>query len=226
MVTSRDCGEQGCAVMRTGGRTSRSFPSPPSRGQAPLCLSGVIVRESGRSSNPCRNLSRDTRDYWITRLRVMTSEFWARSAARIIRGPGQAAFHPPLWRGQVLPLDNSRGMERLEAHQSCVIRAAFWTARAPLGAPLAAFSFDAGSALCVSPLRLAVGTERDPLRAAAASVSRANLGGSASASSWQGVVSAPGQSPASPEGRLTRPARGRRISGTGLSRRLRHQDRL
>jgi len=102
-------------------------------------------------------------------------------------------------------------MERLEAHQSCVIRAAFWTARAPLGAPLAAFSFDAGSALCVSPLRLAFGRERDPLRAAAASVSRANLGGSASASSWQGVVSAPGQSPASPEGRLTRPARGRRI---------------
>ena len=62
-----------------------------------------------------------------------------RSAARIIRGPGQAAFHPPLSRGKFLPLANPRGMERLEAHQSCVIRAAFWTARAPLGAPLAAF---------------------------------------------------------------------------------------
>src|SRR5689334_24110795 len=62
-----------------------------------------------------------------------------RFAARIIRGPGEAAFHPPLSRGQVLPLANPRGMERLEAHQSCVIRAAFWTARAPLGAPLAAF---------------------------------------------------------------------------------------
>ena len=70
---------------------------------------------------------------------------------------------------------------------------------------------DAGSALCVSPLRLAFGRDRDPLRVAAGSVSRANLGGSASASSWQGVVSAPGRSPASPECRLTRPARGRRI---------------
>ena len=67
---------------------------------------------------------------------------------------------------------------------------------------------DAGSALCVSPLRFASVHGSRPL---AASVSRANLGGSASASSLQGVVSAPGQSPASPEGRLTRPARGRRI---------------
>ena len=117
----------------------------------------------------------------------------------------------PFRGGKFLPLDNSRGMERLEAHQSCVIRAAFWTARAPLGAPLAAFSFDAGSALCVSPLRLAFGRERDPLRVAAGSVSRANLGGSASASSWRGVCSAPGRSPTSPECRLTRPARGRRI---------------
>ena len=129
----------------------------------------------------------------------------------LFEAPGRPPSIPRFRGGKFLPLDNSRGMERLEAHQSCVIRAAFWTARAPLGAPLAAFSFDAGSALCVSPLRLAFGRDRDPLRAAAASMSRANLGGSASASSWRGVCSAPGQSPASPEGRLTRPARGRRI---------------
>src|SRR6185437_3580261 len=85
---------------------------------------------------------------------------------------------------------------------------------------------DAGSALSSPHFGRPPSTDRDPLRVAAASVSRANLGGSASASSWQGVCSAPGQSPASPEGRLTRRESERRISGTGLSRRLRHQDRL
>ena len=57
----------------------------------------------------------------------------------LFEAPGRPPSIPRFRGGRFLPLDNSRGMERLEAHQSCVIRAAFWTARAPLGAPLAAF---------------------------------------------------------------------------------------
>jgi len=118
----------------------------------------------------------------------------------------------PLSRGQVSPPRKSEGNGAPRGapvlrNPRCLLDSA-GASRRSIGGVLPC---DAGPALSSPHFGRPPSTDRDPLRVAAGSVSRANLGGSASASSWQGVCSAPGRSPASPECRLTRPARGRRI---------------
>jgi len=160
----------------------------------------------------------------------------------LFEAPGRPPSVPPFRGGRFLPLDNSRGMERLEAHQSCVIRAAFWTARAPLGAPLAAFflampgrrfasrRFALPSARSATPC----GRPRHPCLGQTSAVRRQPAPGGGSLvppgrarhrpraglrGRRAGAASTGASAPRLREG-------GRRISGTGLSRRLRHQDRL
>ena len=160
----------------------------------------------------------------------------------LFEAPGRPPSIPRFRRGKFLPLDNSRGMERLEAHQSCVIRAAFWTARAPLGAPLAAFFL----AMPGPRFRLPTSAGLRPRIATPCGRPRGPCLGQTSAVRRQ---PAPGRGSLVPPGRARHRPRaglrgrragaastgasaprlregGRRISGTGLSRRLRHQDRL
>jgi hypothetical protein len=220
-----------------------AYPGPSNNTGGGALANSLL--SSPRKRGPIRGAFSISCGVWVPALATLgrdDAEIMARSAARIIRGPGQAAFHPPLWRGEFLPLGNPRGMERLEAHQSCVIRTAFWTARAPLGAPLAAFFLAipgprfASPRFDLPPARIATpcGRPRRPCLGQVLAAQRQPAPG-------RGSLGPPGGARHRPRAGL----RGRRagaastgasaprlreggcrISGTGLSRRLRHQDRL